>query len=131
MGPILVIGVGAIALLWYLGLLTPTRMKWLGAATAALVGLRVLAMGRPLVAAALFALGGWLAWSAKAAEPLAEARRLLGVGRNATEAEIIAAWRARMAATHPDRGGSNAAASAINAARDRLLQHAARRGRRP
>jgi hypothetical protein len=130
MGPILVVGVGAIALLWYLGLLTPGRMRWLGAAMAAFVGLRVLAMGRPLVAAALFALAGWLAWSAKATDPLAEARRLLGVGRDATEAEITAAWRARMAEAHPDRGGSNAAASAINAARDRLLRHAARGDRR-
>ena len=62
MGPIIVIGAGALALLWFFGLLTPPRLRLLGAATAALVALRLLAMGRPLIAGGLFALSGWLVW---------------------------------------------------------------------
>jgi hypothetical protein len=133
MGPIIVIGAGAIAVLWFLGLLTPRRLKWLGAATAALVGLRVLAMGQTLAGGALIALGGWLAWTTqRAARPavpdrIAEARALLGVGVGADEAAINAAYRARIADLHPDRGGSDAAAGNINAARDILLEYARRR----
>lgn len=130
MGPIIVIGVATLVTLWYLGILTPSRLRIVGAVTVALVALRILAMGRPLVAGGLFALGGWLYWSTKtkpAGDRLAEARRLLGVAANAGEAEINAAYRARMAELHPDRGGSDEAASAVNAARDTLIEHAARR----
>lgn len=129
MGPIIVLGVAAIITLWYLGILTPSRLRIAGAATVALVALRILAMGRPLVAGGLFALAGWLYWSTKAkptGDRLAEARRLLGVSADAGEAEINAAYRARMAELHPDRGGSDEAASAVNAARDTLIKHAAR-----
>ena len=52
----------------------------------------------------------------------ADARSLLGVSRTATEAEIRAAYRAKMARAHPDRGGSNAEAARLTAARDRLLK---------
>lgn len=52
----------------------------------------------------------------------AAARTILGVGANATESEIRAAYRAKMARAHPDRGGSHAEAARLTAARDRLLK---------
>lgn len=52
----------------------------------------------------------------------AEARRLLGVGAAATDTEIRSAYRARMAAAHPDRGGRHGEAAQLTAARDRLLK---------
>jgi hypothetical protein len=52
----------------------------------------------------------------------ADARAILGVGANATEAEIRAAYRAKMASAHPDRGGRHADAARLTAARDRLLR---------
>ncbi len=70
----------------------------------------------------------WLAWhylrpAPKTITPSAEqrARTLLGVARNADEGDIRAAHRRLLADLHPDRGGSAAAATEINAARDLLL----------
>ncbi|MEZ5972739.1 MAG: J domain-containing protein [Hyphomonadaceae bacterium] len=45
------------------------------------------------------------------------ARRLLGVGANATAAEIRGAYRTKMAKAHPDRGGSHNEAARLTAAR--------------
>ena len=53
---------------------------------------------------------------------MAEARAILGVGPYATEADIRAAYRTKMAKAHPDRGGSHAEAARLTAARDRLLK---------
>ena len=50
------------------------------------------------------------------------ARRLLGVGPNASADEIRAAYRMKMASAHPDRGGSHNEAARLTAARDRLLK---------
>ena len=50
------------------------------------------------------------------------ARRLLGVGPNATAGEIRAAYRSKMTQAHPDRGGSHNEAARLTAARDRLLK---------
>ncbi|PZQ62835.1 MAG: molecular chaperone DnaJ [Sphingomonas taxi] len=55
------------------------------------------------------------------ATPLGDARKVLGVGRRAGEAEIRAAHRRLMSELHPDRGGSEARARRVNAARDTLL----------
>lgn len=44
--------------------------------------------------------------------------QVLGVGPSATPAEIDAAWRELMRAAHPDRGGTTAAATRLNTARD-------------
>ncbi|MEJ0059681.1 MAG: molecular chaperone DnaJ [Terricaulis sp.] len=52
----------------------------------------------------------------------AEARALLGLAINATPADIRAAFRAKMAAAHPDRGGGHDQAARLVAARDRLLR---------
>jgi len=51
-----------------------------------------------------------------------EARAVLGLGADPTEAEIRAAHRRLVAAVHPDRGGSPELARQINAARDTLLR---------
>ena len=51
----------------------------------------------------------------------AQARALLGVDRAARREAIIEAHRRLIAQVHPDRGGSNDAVHAANAARDLLL----------
>jgi DnaJ family protein C protein 19 len=71
------------------------------------------------------ALGKW-PWeylSAKPTRPQAvvQARKLLGVGHEASRGEILEAHRRLIAAVHPDRGGSSEAVHAANAARDLLL----------
>lgn len=97
-----------------------------------------------LAAAGLLALrGGWLAGLAllvlgfgsafaarqapRGSQPrprdtsLEEARSILGVGADATEAEIQEAYTRLMRMAHPDKGGTSGLASQLNAARDRLL----------
>ena len=80
----------------------------------------------------LVVVGLWLAASSRkttgapAAPPAArmgegEARRILGVGPNATREEIQAAYTRLMRAVHPDKGGTAGLAAQLNAARDRLL----------
>jgi hypothetical protein len=52
----------------------------------------------------------------------AEARALLGVGPDATPAEIRAAHSRLIRMNHPDAGGTDGLAAQLNAARDRLLR---------
>ncbi len=49
------------------------------------------------------------------------ARKTLGVERNANRNEIIAAHKRLVTMVHPDRGGSNDQVHEANAARDLLL----------
>jgi len=51
-----------------------------------------------------------------------EARRILGVGAEATREEVQAAYTRLMRAVHPDKGGTAGLAAQLNAARDRLLK---------
>jgi hypothetical protein len=51
-----------------------------------------------------------------------QARAILGVAPGASETEIRAAFRQRIARAHPDRGGSNEEAARLTAARDILLK---------
>lgn len=88
-----------------------------------------------LIFAALFALRGLLLWlrgpkprpSARE-RAAAQARQLLGVREDASEADIRAAFRDRAARAHPDAGGSAAAMQALVRARDLLIN---RSGRKP
>lgn len=50
---------------------------------------------------------------------------ILGINPGATRDDVQRAWRARIAAAHPDQGGTQAAAAEINAARDAMLREAA------
>lgn len=50
-----------------------------------------------------------------------EAQSILGVGPDADEAEIRAAYLRLIRLAHPDRGGTEGLAAQLNAARDRLL----------
>lgn len=115
---------------------------------AALVGAVMAAKGRPLVGAPLL-LGATLFFFAQgqrkdragASPPvqptpdsasISKARALLGLAPDADAAAIRAAHRRLIASVHPDRGGTEALAAEINAARDLLLaepaeQKAARR----
>jgi hypothetical protein len=56
-----------------------------------------------------------------AAMSLEEARSILGVGPDATQKEIKAAYSRLIRMAHPDKGGTTGLASQLNAARDRLL----------
>ncbi|KTT74268.1 J domain-containing protein [Sphingomonas endophytica] len=75
------------------------------------------------IVAALIVWGVWilLRKPARKRSPLADARRVLGVDKSADETSIRAAHRRLMGELHPDRGGTDAQARRVNAARDTLL----------
>ena len=69
----------------------------------------------------------WELWrKSERSQAEAQARALLGVGRSASRDDVIEAHRRKIAQVHPDRGGSNDAVHAANAARDLLLDRIAR-----
>jgi hypothetical protein len=87
--------------------------------------------GELIPGAVLGALGVWLAIMARwprpfrappAAEAMSrdEARAILGVGREATPADIQEAYTRLIRRAHPDQGGTSGLAAQVNAARDRL-----------
>lgn len=118
----------AAVLAWWLhqrGELMPNLVRLGGTGALALLAIRMIETGRPLMA---LMLGGaaWFWWTTRGGQRLAigeaaRARALLGVGRDADSEAIQAAWRRQMASAHPDAGGSDAAAQALTAARDLLL----------
>jgi hypothetical protein len=81
---------------------------------------------------ALGAVGVWLALAARWPRPsltrppsgdamsLEEARSILGVGPQASAAEVRQAYTRLMRRAHPDQGGTSGLAAQVNAARDRL-----------
>ncbi|WP_449474543.1 J domain-containing protein [Sphingobium chungangianum] len=102
----------------------------------ALVGAVMAAKGKPLagapllLGAALFFLSQSQQKKKRSATPpkappeapsIARARALLGVPEDADETMIRSAHRRLIASVHPDRGGTEALAAEINAARDLLL----------
>jgi hypothetical protein len=105
-------------------------------ALAALAGAAFLALRSELIpAGGLLLLSIWLAVTARknpAAPPpprprfsrmsLKDAREILGVGPDASPAEIRAAHKRLMRMAHPDKGGTSGLAAQLNAARDRLLE---------
>lgn len=109
----------------------------------AIIGAVMAAKGKPLAGAIpLLASTAFFAWRSRRAASgrrrtvsvpspssgdLAEARALLGLSADADAAAIRAAHRRLIATVHPDRGGTEALAAKINAARDLLLGEEARR----
>ncbi|THD53369.1 MAG: molecular chaperone DnaJ [Phenylobacterium sp.] len=100
-------------------------------AAAAYVGMR----GGWEISIVLVVLGLWLVTTARINAPrapapppsssemsLKEARSILGVGPDATEPEIQAAYGRLIRMAHPDKGGTTGLAAQLNAARDRLLR---------
>ena len=72
-----------------------------------------------------WAFGQW-PWQALRSTPskrdtLAQARKLLRVGRGASKEDILAAHKQLIAIVHPDKGGSSAEVHEANDARDLLL----------
>lgn len=111
------------------------RGHWRVSATlvsAALIGGGCLSAfkGAWFMAAGLSGAGLWLAIASRQrtvaprqeAMSLSEARSILGVSAEASEADIRAAWRRAAARVHPDTGGTEGLAARVNAARDRLLK---------
>lgn len=99
---------------------------------AALVGAVLAAKGKPvigapmLIGAALFFAGQGRLRRKPAPKPaprddVAQARALLGLSPDADADAIRAAHRRLIASVHPDKGGTEALAAQINAARDLLL----------
>ncbi len=105
----------------------PAFLAGLIALVLALRGLPGPALAAGAVAALLAAarLGGRLnrrAAAAQAGMSEADARAILGVGRDADARAIREAYRRRMREAHPDRGGSHERAARLNAAKDLLLR---------
>ena len=88
------------------------------------------------IAAVLAVLGLWSATEArrrptikrvtvpapKSELSLSDARAILGVGSEATLAEVKAAYTRLIQMAHPDKGGTEGLAAQLNAARDRLIK---------
>jgi hypothetical protein len=104
------------------------RPRWMAPAlagvTVAALLFRLGALGIAAGAAVAAALWFWPRNNSPVVADLSEeaARAALGVGPTATAAEIRAAYRQRISAAHPDRGGTAEAAARLNAARDLLLR---------
>jgi hypothetical protein len=103
------------------------------AAAVFLLGLRLMTTGKVLPGAALMA-GSLLWWAYRrprrgrqAAMSVEDARRLLGVGPDASLADIRDAHRRLIARVHPDAGGSDELAHRVNSARDTLVAEMNRR----
>ena len=145
MGLIALLLVGLAGWLIWTGRLQRMTAKDGMALGAALVGAVLSAKGKPLIGAPLL-LGAALFFakqgrSAKAKgrkttrpassrrDDIAQAVALLGLSPDADADAIRAAHRRLIASVHPDRGGTEALAAQINAARDLLLaDHAERQG---
>lgn len=117
--------VGAAAAWWFWG--RALSRQQLIAAASGLAGAFLLLKGQWQIAIPMFLPAVWMLvqqTQARAAPPgmeIAEARRILGVGPEASADEIRAAHRKLVARVHPDQGGSAELATQVNMARDLLL----------
>ena len=128
MGPLVLVLLGAVAVFWYLGLLTPQRLTTIGGVAGLLVGLWLAARGGYLPGFGLMTAGAYLTWAGikgprveSAAMTPKRAAKILGVREGASIEDIRAAHRLAIASAHPDKGGTDAASSEINEARDVLI----------
>lgn len=132
MGAIILLAAAGFVWLWWSGRLKGLSYEDVAAGLLFLLGLRLLTTGRLLPGAGLMA-GAmlWAAWrrrpSAQPVMPIEDARRLLGVGPEASLAEIRDAHRRLIARVHPDSGGSDELANRVNVARDTLVAEMNRR----
>ena len=119
----------AAVLAWWLhkrGELLPNLARLGGSGAALLLALKLLEGGHLLGAGVAAAAGAWW-WHSRRPRGRAvhpdETRALatLKLPPGADSDAIQLAWRRAMATAHPDAGGSDAAASALTAARDLLL----------
>lgn len=115
--------------LWWKGWLGADAGRKLTIAAGAGLTLWLVGRGQTLpglgvgAATAALAFGGWMR-ARVSTLPMdeLEARQLLGVGLNASRAEILAAHRQKIAQVHPDRNaGAEGQAARVNAARDYLI----------
>lgn len=123
----------AAAVAWWLHKrdeLVPNLLRLGGTLASAVLALRMIETGRPVVGLVLGAMA-FFWWKTQGGKTLGgktpkfgdvtRARALLGVGPDADAEAIQAAWRRGMVTAHPDGGGSDASAQALTAARDMLL----------
>jgi hypothetical protein len=119
----------AAALAWWLhkrGELLPNLVRLGGSGVALLLALKLLEGGHLAGAAGAGLAGAWW-WHKRRPRPgvlqpdEARALAVLGLSPGADADAVQTAWRRAMATAHPDAGGSDAAASALTAARDLLL----------
>ena len=128
---LLLIAAAAAFWAWQTNRLPQLQVQDIGAAVAAIAGIKLLAQGQWLMGA--IALGGAVYWferrmrSWPALMPVDEARRLLEVPADADADAIKAAHRRLIARVHPDSGGSAELSARVNAARDALLAELRRR----
>lgn len=132
MGALILMAAGGLVWAWATGRLKGFTYDDGIAAGLFLLGLRLFTTGRLVTGAALMA--GAILWAAyrrarrpAAGMPVEDARRLLGVGENATLQEIRDAHRRLIAKVHPDAGGSAELANRVNVARDTLVAEMNRR----
>lgn len=97
-----------------------------------LLGLRLMTTGKLLTGAALMA--GAILWAAYRRTKVGagnmaveDARKLLGVGPEASLSDIREAHRRLITRVHPDAGGSEELANRVNVARDTLVAEMNRR----
>ncbi|AEG49880.1 heat shock protein DnaJ domain protein [Sphingobium chlorophenolicum L-1] len=144
MGLLALLLIGLAAWLIWTGRLQRMSAKDGMALGAALVGAVMAAKGKPLIGAPLL-IGATLFFFSRSrggkaragpgrpvAQPVPnqaviDARKLLGVGPDADARAIRAAHRRLIASVHPDKGGTEALAAQINAARDLLIEEVEQR----
>lgn len=135
MGPLVLLAAGALVWAWWSGRLKGVTQDDVIAGLIFLLGFAMLTHGKLIAGAALMAAS--LLWGAYRRQPrqaklmpVEDARRLLGVGENASLEEIRAAHRRLIARVHPDLGGSEELANRVNIARDTLVAEMNRRSPR-
>lgn len=133
MPALILLAAAAVLYAWWSGKLKGFTYEDGVAAALFLLGLRLLTTGRVLIGAVLMA--GALLWAAyrrprqrrRSPMPVEDARKLLGLGPDATLGEIREAHRRLIAKVHPDAGGSAELANRVNSARDTLVAELNRR----
>ena len=132
MGALILLAAGGLIWAWWTGRLRGFTYEDIAAGLIFLLGFEMLVKGKLLPGAAL--MSGAILWAAwrrgrieRSTMPVEDARRLLGVGPDATLSEIRDAHRRLIARVHPDSGGSTELANRVNVARDTLVAEMNRR----